>query len=343
MANQQLVDYIKAQRAAGVSRPDLDKALTTAGWSAADMAAAYAAADGIVPPPPVSVPAPKPVVPAQPLQSVQTFRSSPLEPSASVMTQTTMQMNVQGTPRRGWGMLLSILIPIVLLAGAAAAAYLFVPQVREVVGFYLGTTEPVVEEVATTTPPNIQTDTANGYSVTLPDGMTLAPKSFFTETVRAGETATGTLPAGSMEAPGLFIASKILYASTTKADAVYDYDTCCTGARYWFETGSSTTLKAETIGRVNDKATYTALPLATTTPAGSACTLARTIGTHTFYRIESGDEGVPMHYYYYLPTSQGYVLRFMTYTDLDNGGADIAAALASLTLMGANETTVQCQ
>lgn len=339
MANPQIVGYIKSQLAAGVVEPEIQKALTAAGWSQADISGAFVeakapaapAAPVPVTPSPVSVPASKPLTPLQPI-------------SQQPISTTTMQMNVQGTPSRSWKMPLIIVVVMLLLVGAGAAAYMLVPAVKDVVGYYFGTTAPVVvEEVATTTPPNIQTDAANGYSVTLPDGMTLAPKSFFTETVRAGETATGTLPAGSMEAPWLFIASKILYASTTKADAVYDYDTCCTGARYWFETGSSTTLKAETIGRVNDKATYTALPLATTTPAGSVCTLARTIGAHTFYRIESGDEGVPTHYYYYLPTGQGYVLRFMTYTDLDNGGADIAAALGSLTLMGANETTVQCQ
>ncbi len=348
MANQQLVDYIKAQRAAGVSRPDLDKALTTAGWSAADMASAYAAADGIVPPAPVSAPAPKPVAsvqpvqPLQPQQPVQMFRSSPLEPSGSAMTQTTMQMNVQGTPRRGWGMLLSVLIPIVLLAGAVAAAYLFVPQVREVVGFYLGTAEPVVEEVATTTPPNIQTDTTNGYSVTLPDGMTLAPASVYEVSMVDGEVATSALPMGSVQAGNLFVVSKIPFADLARGKEVYDYAGCCSGVRYWFDT-ASTTFKAESLMFANDRTTYKVEPLSTTTAAGTACTIARTIGMHTFYRIASGDEQIETVYNYFLPTSQGYMLRFMTKLDLDSGGADVKNALASLTLMGANETTVQCQ
>lgn len=180
MANPQLVTYIKSQLAAGVVEPEIQKALIASGWSVADASAAFVEAKAPVAHAPASAPAPKPVVPAQPMQAqqpVQTFRASPLEPSSSPMTQTTMQMNVRGETHRGRGMLLSILIPIVLLAGAAAGAYFFVPQVRDVIGFYLGGAEPVVEEPVQEVPvvaaptENTYTNAQYGFSIRYPLDM----------------------------------------------------------------------------------------------------------------------------------------------------------------------------
>lgn len=187
MANPQLVTYIKSQLAAGVVEPEIQKALIASGWSVADASAAFVEAKAPVAHAPASAPAPKPVVPAQPMQAqqpVQTFRASPLEPSSSPMTQTTMQMNVRGETHRGRGMLLSILIPIVLLAGAAAGAYFFVPQVREVIGFYLGGAEPVVEEVeiATTTPVQTYTDAHHGFAFDYPGGWFVSTEHSTTST-----------------------------------------------------------------------------------------------------------------------------------------------------------------
>ncbi len=331
MANAQIIAYIKSQLAAGVVEPEIQKALVTSGWSIADVSAAFVEAKAPTPAPvsaPAQVPASKPAASIQPL-------------AAQPMTQTTMQMNVQGTPGRRWGIPVTIVVIILLLVGGAAAAYKFVPAVQEVVGFYLGTEAPI-EEVATTTPPNIQTDLANGYSVTLPAGMALAPISIYEETLMQGEIATSSLPEGSMEAAGLFVVSKIPQSDIARGEEVYDYAGCCTGARYWFD-ASSTAFKAESIVFADNKTSYKALPLATTTPVGTACTIARTIGTHTYYRIASGDEAVPTTYFYFLPVSDGTMLRFMSRSDLDTGGGDIAAALGSLTLSSGSERTVQCQ
>src|SRR5690348_17220100 len=69
MANQQLVDYIKSQLGAGVTKPDLQQAITVAGWTMQDSADAFAVAEGKVPPAPTPSPVqqPKPG-PAQPLR-----------------------------------------------------------------------------------------------------------------------------------------------------------------------------------------------------------------------------------------------------------------------------------
>ncbi|MES2203162.1 MAG: hypothetical protein V4474_02500 [Patescibacteria group bacterium] len=126
MANQQLVDYIKAQVAAGVSRLDLEKAVTSAGWSPKDSAEAFAVAEGrapaapVVPQAPVTPAAPRPIAPVQP---------QPMRPA-------TVQMDVVRAPRSL--MWLWVLLGIVVIGIIAAAAYFFVPQVQTVVGFYLG-------------------------------------------------------------------------------------------------------------------------------------------------------------------------------------------------------------
>jgi len=54
--NPQLVQYIKENTAAGFSRADMEKALLAAGWSAADVAAAFA--------PPATPTQPQPAAPA---------------------------------------------------------------------------------------------------------------------------------------------------------------------------------------------------------------------------------------------------------------------------------------
>lgn len=156
MANQQLFEYIKAQRIAGVTKPDLEKALATAGWSAQDIAGGFAAADGVVPP--------APAAPVRPLQPVQPISMAP-------MSATTMQMNVQGAPRRRSWLLWSILAVLVVLAAAAGAAYMFVPSVRHVVGYYMGGMQapvPAPADTATTTATKTYTNAQYGFSFTYP-------------------------------------------------------------------------------------------------------------------------------------------------------------------------------
>lgn len=200
MANQQLVDYIKSQLAAGVTKPDLQKAIETAGWSAQDMTDAFNVVEGKAP----AIPAPatpKPVAPVQPVaQPVQPLQQ-PVKPAAPVqqpmqpvgpttqlqpilnpsgptstitpnlggpMRASTMQMNVErGGPRSRMALwVTSIIVVFVIVIGAAV--YLFLPQIQEIVSFYLGgqvpapiveeqtqlppVTEPVATTTATTTP-----------------------------------------------------------------------------------------------------------------------------------------------------------------------------------------------
>ncbi len=77
MINPQLLNYVRAQRAAGVSREDIINALAGGGWSAQDANEAFAAIEGVQVPPA----APKP--PPPPAQPIQPVAAAPITPPAT--------------------------------------------------------------------------------------------------------------------------------------------------------------------------------------------------------------------------------------------------------------------
>ncbi len=176
MINPQLLNYVRAQRAAGVQREEIIKALAGGGWSAQDAQEAFAAIEGVqvppvtpkpVPPPapvtPVSTPAPqpRPVVqqPIQPVTSVQ----QPVQPTAmsTMSTRIQPQAVVQRQPvyapapkrRTGLWMFLLIFFLIIGFVGGAYAA-VAVPAIEEAARDFKNmimppTLEPVMQEETT--------------------------------------------------------------------------------------------------------------------------------------------------------------------------------------------------
>lgn len=211
MANQQLVDYIKSQLAAGVTKPDLQKAITTAGWSDQDSTDAFNVVEGKAPVAPAAPATPKPATPVQPAaQPVAQPLQQPVKPVTPVqqpmqpigpttqlqpiinpagptstiapnlggpMRASTMQMNVsrEGPASRMWLWVTLVVGAFVLVI--AAAAFLFMPQIQEILSFYLGGGVPVVpveeqmqlppvpEPVATTTATTTPAATSTGGTV----------------------------------------------------------------------------------------------------------------------------------------------------------------------------------
>jgi len=109
MVNQQLLDYIKQQLAAGTGKDAIQQALVGQGWSASDIAEAFAA--------PVPQPAPA-AAPAAPQPAPATM--APLQTSIS-----------QPVTKSRSHMMLWILILVLLIAsagGAAAYYYYFMMQ-----------------------------------------------------------------------------------------------------------------------------------------------------------------------------------------------------------------------
>jgi hypothetical protein len=205
MANQQLVDYIKSQLTAGVTKPDLQKAITTAGWSDQDSVEAFNVVEGKVPATPaapvapaiskpaapvqpvtqpvtqpVAQPVQQPIKPVQPVMPTQQPVANPTGPISTIapnlggpMRASTMQMNVERGGPRSRTALWATAIVLVFIIVIGAAAYLFMPQIQEILGFYLGgqTPAPAIEEtqlppvtepVATTTATSTATSTTSG-------------------------------------------------------------------------------------------------------------------------------------------------------------------------------------
>jgi hypothetical protein len=201
MANQQLVDYIKSQLAAGVTKPDLQKAITTAGWSDQDSVEAFNVVEGkvsatpaapvtpaiskpVAPVQPVTQPVVQPVQqpikPVQPAMPAQQPVANPTGPISTIapnlggpMRASTMQMNVERGGPRSRTALWATAIVLVFIIVIGAAAYLFMPQIQEILGFYLGgqapapaieetQLPPVTEPVATTTATSTATSTTSG-------------------------------------------------------------------------------------------------------------------------------------------------------------------------------------
>ncbi len=52
MINQQLLDYVRSQRSAGLPKEAIIQALGAGGWTAADVNEAWMAIDGVKTPPP---------------------------------------------------------------------------------------------------------------------------------------------------------------------------------------------------------------------------------------------------------------------------------------------------
>ncbi len=301
MANQQLVDYIKTQNAAGVARADTQKALVAAGWPLQDIQGAFAAADGRVVSPAL---APKPAAVAAVQPQVQ-----PQQPQVQPLPVIHMHPQ-EGILHSTW---FWSLVALVLLVGAATAIYFVTPVGDMVNSYFAPKPAPVVIE----TPVNEYKDPQGSFTFIYPEGRMPVPKAVLEERIMANELSTSTLPAGTVEIPGVMLVSKMNVAELSIQNPVYDYFSGCCGVRYWLD-ATSTTWKAETIGRKPEGGPLlTPLSLATTTPTGQRCTLARTAGPYTLYRVRSGDEGVPYHYYYYLLTDKSYAMQFMTLVDLD--------------------------
>ncbi len=153
MANQQLVDYIKSQLTAGVTKPDLQKAITAAGWTMQDSSDAFAVAEGKAPPPTGGPPPP----PVQPTPAVITHNTWPLERPTGPRPDSSGNTGITSfnTPRGPIGMWALYALLVVVIIGATI--WYFMPVIRALVfgGLFPQTpapaeTAPLPQQPATT-------------------------------------------------------------------------------------------------------------------------------------------------------------------------------------------------
>ncbi len=164
MVNPQLLQYVRAQRAAGISKEDIVKALAGGGWSAQDAQEAFAAIDA-PPPPPTPKPAPPPITPPV---STPPVTAAPMQPrpapAAAPVSQAPMGMNVRPQPaavvqprpayapqakrRSKWPwILLGLIIFFVLGVGAGAYAAVTYDWINSLVSGIAGVEEPQEESM----------------------------------------------------------------------------------------------------------------------------------------------------------------------------------------------------
>lgn len=149
MVNPQLLQYVRAQRTAGVSKEDIIKALAGGGWSAQDAQEAFAAVE--TPQPPVAprpVPPPAPVVAPQPVQvrSAPTMVVTPQPLSSRMQPAAVVQPRPGYTPqpkKRRWPwVFFGLLLFFILGAGAGAYAAVAYPFVGDFVKNMVGIVSP---------------------------------------------------------------------------------------------------------------------------------------------------------------------------------------------------------
>lgn len=184
MINQQLLDYVRAQHTAGLSKEAIAQALSSGGWTANDVNEAFMAIEGVrVPPPP---PPPSPNQPVQPRTIIPPVTAQeksvyPIPPSINTTPNPTPRPLVAASEfstipthkRRGVLMnILSILLILILLVAASIGVLAFVnptflaTYIPQIEMFFPATPEETVPHVdttplvATTSPTSATTSTA---------------------------------------------------------------------------------------------------------------------------------------------------------------------------------------
>jgi hypothetical protein len=194
MINQQLLDYVRAQRSAGLSKEAILQALAAGGWTQNDVTEAFMALDGVKTPP--SPPPPPPPQTAAPLQPRVIIPPSGAAAPAEQPRPSLAPAEFSTAPvrRRSSFSFYLLLLVLLVFIGAGAAVYLkpsllnaFAPYFQS---FFPQITQDEVPEVVNTTPVNplpIATSTNEGLAT--PQSTTTAATTTATTTK---PTATST-------------------------------------------------------------------------------------------------------------------------------------------------------
>ncbi len=93
MINQQLLDYVRAQRSSGLSKEAITQALAAGGWSANDVNEAFMAIEGVKTPPPP----PAPIAPTMP-RTIVPPAQTPVQTQAQPLPQITPAPTIAPRP-----------------------------------------------------------------------------------------------------------------------------------------------------------------------------------------------------------------------------------------------------
>lgn len=146
MINPQLLEYVRAQRSAGLSKDAIVQALAQGGWTPQDVNEAFMAIDGVQTPPPPP-PAPAPVAPRVIIPPVQPSVAAAPAASAPV-TRPVLAMSefstAHGVVKHSHWLLYTFLLVLLLgCIGLGAFLYMQPDFIRNMLG--LGAPTPTLE------------------------------------------------------------------------------------------------------------------------------------------------------------------------------------------------------
>jgi hypothetical protein len=126
------------------------------------------------------------------------------------------------------------------------------------------------------------------------------------------EPITIDLPRGSLQVMEQLFISPVPYAQFSEKSPIYDYQSCCTGTRYWYdEIENEWRANVIKVGQFDEAGNEIPDPkVSLKLSEAGVCTLSEVFGTNTFYKVVSGDEAVATQVHYFLLTNKGYALRF---------------------------------
>ncbi len=184
MINQQLLEYVRAQKSTGLSREAITQALASGGWTADDVREAFMAIDGVstppapTPPPPQQV-APRVVVPPPGSQPTGVVAPPPTQAQSTPavaprVVQAPGVSFVQPAKRKGRVFVWILVVLIILFTGVGAlgiVAYLNPPLVTSVIpalGIFFPTPETRPIESTVPTPEQSAAENLLDASTTIP-------------------------------------------------------------------------------------------------------------------------------------------------------------------------------
>ncbi len=173
MINPQLLEYVRAQRASGLSKDAITQALAAGGWTAQDANEAFMAIEGVKtpPPPPPSAPgpaAPRVITPPTAVPGVAVNPPTPMQQPMGGQSAMTPPVAVQPRPIMAaselntapvrvrhtgrWILIVVVILIILAIAGAGVWIYLnpslitqYLPQASTPAPTYVPSNTPPVE------------------------------------------------------------------------------------------------------------------------------------------------------------------------------------------------------
>lgn len=205
MINQQLLDYVRAQRSAGLSKEAITQALAAGGWTQTDVTEAFMALDGVKTPPPPPPPSPT-AAPMPPRVIVPPPTTPPIQtgsiggaamPTMAPVSQprpsfASAEFSTAPVRRRSSLSFYILLLILIVLVGGGAAIYLNPSLLNSITPYFKSFFPEITKDEDV---PAVNQTPVNPLPMASSTDTTLVPQS--TTTPATTTAATSTKPAAT--------------------------------------------------------------------------------------------------------------------------------------------------